>query len=88
MAAGAGDTWVNADVPEAGADPLHAIYVRIVVKGRSIVAGRLTPAAYSNGLALALPQVGLARPESVGRARTTASFGRLTSPAAPARRPA
>ena len=36
---------------------------RIVVQGRSIVAARLTPAAYSNGLALALPQVVMARPE-------------------------
>jgi len=51
------DTWVNADVPEARADLLHAIYERIVVVGRLIVAARLTPAAYSNGLALALPQV-------------------------------
>ena len=41
----------------------HAIYDRIGVKGRSIVAARLTPAAYSNGLALALPQVVMARPE-------------------------
>jgi hypothetical protein len=57
------DTWVNADVPEARADLLHAIYDRIVVAGRSIVAARLTPAAYSNGLALALPQVVMARPE-------------------------
>ena len=57
------DTWVNADVPEARADLLHAIYDRIVVAGRSIVAARLTPAAYSNGLALTLPQVVLARPE-------------------------
>ncbi len=57
------DTWVNADVPGARADLLHAIYERIVVKGRSIVAARLTPAAYSNGLALALPQVVMARPE-------------------------
>ncbi len=59
------DTWVNADVPEARADLLHAIYDRIVVKGRSIVAARLTPAAYSNGLALALPQVVMARPEGI-----------------------
>ena len=57
------DTWVNADVPEAKADLVHAIYDRIVVAGRSIVAARLTPAAYSNGLALALPQVVVARPE-------------------------
>ena len=57
------DTWVKADVPEAKAELLHAIYDRIVVVGRSIVAARLTPAAYSNGLALALPQVVMARPE-------------------------
>ena len=65
------DTWVNADVPEARADLLHAIYDRIVVKGRSIVAARLTPAAYSNGLALALPQVGMARPEGSEHAPPT-----------------
>jgi hypothetical protein len=47
------------------ADPLHAIDDRIVVKGRSIVAARLTPAAHSDGLALALPQVVLARPEGL-----------------------
>jgi hypothetical protein len=44
-------------------DLLHAIYERIVVAGRTIVAARLTPAAYSNGMALALPQVVMARPE-------------------------
>ena len=65
------DTWVNADVPEARADLLHAIYDRIVVAGRSIVAARLTPAAYANGLALALPQVVMARPEGAGRALAT-----------------
>jgi len=42
------------------ADLLLAMYDRIIVKGRSIVAARLTPAAYSNGLALALPQVVMA----------------------------
>ena len=46
-----------ADVPEVRADLLHAIYDRLVVAGRSIVGARLTPAAYSNGLALALPQL-------------------------------
>ena len=65
------DTWLNADVPEAKADLLHAIYDRIIVVGRSIVAARLTPAAYSNGLALALPQVVMARPEGAGRALAT-----------------
>jgi hypothetical protein len=65
------DTWVNADVPEARADLLHAIYERIVVAGRSIVGARLTPAAYSNGLALALPQVVMARPEGSEHAPPT-----------------
>jgi hypothetical protein len=65
------DTRIRADVPEAGADLLHAIYDRIIVAGRSIVAARLRPAAYSNGLALALPQVVMARPEGLGRARAT-----------------
>jgi hypothetical protein len=41
-----------------------ALYDRIAVKGRTIVAASLTPAAYSNGLALALDrQVVMARPE-------------------------
>ena len=51
------ETWATADVSEAKADLLHAIYERIVVVGRRFVAARLTPAAYANGLALALPQV-------------------------------
>ena len=56
-------TWSEADVPEAKADLLHAIYERIVVAGRRIVSVRLTPAAYAHGLALALPdKVAMARP--------------------------
>jgi hypothetical protein len=66
-----GETWASADVPEARADLLHAIYERITVVGRSVVSVRLTQAAYANGLALALPQVVMARPEGVGRALTT-----------------
>ena len=58
-----GRTWHSADVPEAKAALLHAIYDRIVVVGPSIVSARLTPAAYANGLALALPEVVMARPE-------------------------
>jgi hypothetical protein len=38
---------------------------------RSIVSVRLTQAAYANGLALALPQVVMARPEGVGREIST-----------------
>jgi hypothetical protein len=56
-------TWSEADVPEAKAEVLHAIYERIVVTGRTIVSIRLTQSAYAHGLALALPtKVALARP--------------------------
>jgi hypothetical protein len=66
------DTWTDADVPEAKADVLHAIYERIVVTGRKIVSVRLTPSAYAHGLAVALPtKVALARPTGVGRGITT-----------------
>ena len=66
------ETWTAADVPEAKADLLHAIYERIVVAGRSFVSARLTPAAYAHGLALALPEkVVMARPTGVGRALAT-----------------
>lgn len=63
------DPWSEADVPEAKAEVLHAIYERIVVTGRTIVSIRLTPAAYAHGLAVALPdKVALARPTGTGRA--------------------
>ena len=42
-----------------------AIYERIVVAGRSIVNVRLTPAAYNHGLAIALPEAVMARPEGL-----------------------
>ncbi len=68
---GIADTWLQADLPEAKADLLHAIYERIVVAARSFVSARLTPAAYAHGLALALPEkVAMARPTGVGRAIT------------------
>jgi hypothetical protein len=64
--------WTAADVPEAKADLLHAIYERIVVAGRSFVSARLTPAAHAHGLALAMPEeVEMARPTGVGRAIPT-----------------
>jgi hypothetical protein len=44
------------------ADLLHAIYDRIVVKGRKIVSVRHTLEAQADGMALALPQVAMARP--------------------------
>jgi hypothetical protein len=55
-------TWHAADVQEERADLLHAIYDRIVVAGETIVAARLTPEAQAHGMALALPQVVMARP--------------------------
>ena len=66
-----GETWLNADVLQAKADLVHAIYERIVVAGPTIVSARLTPEAYAYGLALALPQVVRARPEGAGRALAT-----------------
>ena len=57
------ETWQRAEVPEEKADVVHAIYERIIVAGPEIVGVRLTPAAYSHGLALALPEkVAMARP--------------------------
>ena len=42
---------------------MHAIYERIVIAGPEIVGVRLTAAAYTHGLALALPEkVAMARP--------------------------
>lgn len=53
----------GADVPEAKAELVHAVYERITVAGRRIVSARLTPAACEHGLALALPEkVVMARP--------------------------
>jgi DNA invertase Pin-like site-specific DNA recombinase len=66
------ETWQQADVPQARADLLHAIYERIVIAGREFVSARLTPAAYAHGLALALPeQVETARPTGVGHTLAT-----------------
>jgi hypothetical protein len=53
---------VAADLPAERADIVHAIYERIVVAGPRFVSARLTAAAYDRGLALALPQVVMARP--------------------------
>ena len=57
-----GVTWKTADIPAAKADLLHAIYERITVAGSSIVSVRLTASAYAHGMALALPEVVMARP--------------------------
>ena len=65
------ETWQQADVPEAKAELLHAIYERIVVAGRQIVSARLTPSAYGHGLAVAMPEVVMASPAGFGYALTT-----------------
>jgi hypothetical protein len=57
------EAWQDADVPEAKAELIHAIYDRVVVAGRRFVEVRLTPAAYKHGLALAKPDAVMARPE-------------------------
>jgi DNA invertase Pin-like site-specific DNA recombinase len=57
-----GETWLRADLPQEKADLLHAIYERIIVAGPTFVSARLTAAAHAHGLALALPQVVMARP--------------------------
>jgi hypothetical protein len=46
---------------------IHAIYERIVIEGPRFVDLRLTPAAYRNGLALALPEAVMARPTGFSR---------------------
>jgi hypothetical protein len=57
-----GETLQSADVPEAKADLIHAIYERIVVVGPEFVRAYLTPAAYAHGLAALLPEVVMASP--------------------------
>ena len=57
-----GQAVQSADLPAERADLIHAVYERIVVAGPTFVSARLTPAAYQHGLALALPQVVMARP--------------------------
>ena len=56
------ETWAAAEVDGETADLLHAIYDRIVVAGDKIVSARLAPDAMAQRMALALPQVVMARP--------------------------
>jgi DNA invertase Pin-like site-specific DNA recombinase len=49
------ETWAKA-TPTGRAELLHSIYERIIVRGPEFVGARLTPEAYSLGLALALPE--------------------------------
>ena len=68
-----GALWRKAS-PAERAELVASVYSEIRVRGREIIAARLTPDAYANGLALALPEMGnipewvLARPTGVGRA--------------------
>jgi hypothetical protein len=48
-------TWAQA-TPAGRAELLHSIYERIIVRGPEFVGARLTPEAYSLGLAIALPE--------------------------------
>jgi hypothetical protein len=57
-----GESLTSADVPEAKADLVHAIYERIVVAGPTFIKAHLTPAAHAQGLAALLPQVVMASP--------------------------
>lgn len=66
-----GEACTVAELPLERADLLHAIHERIVVAGRQIVSVRLTPAAYTHGLALLLPEVLMA---SSGRPRAPTEF--------------
>ena len=50
---------------------IRAVSERIVIEGPRFVGLRLTPAVYRYGLALALPDAGMARPTGVGRAIST-----------------
>ena len=50
---------------------MHAIYDRVFVAREHIVSPRLTPDAQAYGMAVAPPQVVMARPTGVGRAITT-----------------
>ena len=77
------EAWQVADVPEAKAELIHAVYERVVVAGRRFVEVRLTPAAYRHGLALALPDAVMARPEGVARARATTRPARCLGLAEP-----
>ena len=71
---GIGEAVQNADLPAERADLIHAVYDRIIVAGPTFVSAHLTPAAYQHGLALALPEVVMARPTGVGRAGTHPVF--------------
>ena len=65
-----GEAIRRSDLAEERADLIHAVYERIVA-GPEFVSARLTPEAYQHGMALALPQVVMARPTGIGRPLTT-----------------
>ena len=58
----------QADLPAERNDLIDSVYERIVVASPTFVTAHLTPAARQHGMALALPQVAMARPTGVERA--------------------
>ncbi len=68
------ETWAAA-TPEGRAELLYSIYERIVVRGPEFVGARLTPEAYSLGLALALSERVQPAQGWVRRARQVLSAG-------------
>jgi hypothetical protein len=77
----------HADVPEAKVDLVHAVYEKVLDAGHDFVSARLTPAAYQHGLALAMPEAVMARPEGFGRVRTTTVANQATPPMCDRRTP-
>ena len=72
---------------EEKSDVIHAIYERIVIEGPRFVDLRLTPAAYRNGLALALPEAVMARPTGFSRVDAMNIRIPIEGQGRPARRP-
>ena len=83
-----GNAIQHADLPAERADLIHAVYERIVVAGPTFVSARLTALAYQHSLALAFPQVVMARPIGFERAiPATAADDRRSSCQAAISRP-
>ena len=63
-------SWAKAK-PPTRATMIQSPYEEIVVRGEESLRVRLSPEAHAHGLALALPQVVMARPTGLGHAITT-----------------
>ena len=73
----------TADVPEAKAELLHAIYERITVRGPAMVGAKLTQSAYAAGLLVA-PVVVL--PVALGPVRKIAGSSASSASSRPSTR--